>query len=271
MMESSKLNRREVLNAGASGLLGAGLCPRALRAEDAPGEFSFLAVNDLHYLDDRCGKWLEGAIRQMKAHPEKPEFCLISGDLVESGTAAQLGPVRDLLDTLGMPFYVVMGNHDYLAQDDRKAYEQLFPNRINYQFEHRGWQFIGLDTSEGLKYQNTSVQAPTLRFLEVSLPKLNKKRPTVVFTHFPLGPAVPMRPLNAEAVLAAFKDHNLQAVFSGHFHGFTERTVGATTLTTDRCCSFSRANHDLTKEKGYFLCRAREGKISRTFVEVKPA
>ena len=66
-----------------------------------------------------------------------------------------------------------------------------------------------------------------------------------------------------------FRDHNLRAVFGGHFHGYTERKLGAVTLTTDKCCSLRHPNHDGTKEKGYFLCHARDGKIERKFVEVK--
>jgi hypothetical protein len=46
--------------------------------------------------------------------------------------------------------------------------------------------------------------------------------------------------------------------------------VRNTVFTTNKCCSISRGNHDGTKEKGYFLCRAKEGRIEREFVEVKP-
>ena len=45
--------------------------------------------------------------------------------------------------------------------------------------------------------------------------------------------------------------------------------VNNATLTTDKCCSFHHANHDGTKEKGYFVCTAKDGKIGRSFVEVK--
>jgi hypothetical protein len=72
-------------------------------------------------------------------------------------------------------------------------------------------------------------------------------------------------------LLKRFKGHNLIAVFNGHFHASTERRVGAATATTNRCCSFSHKNHDGSKEKGYFLCRAQEGKITREFVEYKQA
>ena len=49
------------------------------------------------------------------------------------------------------------------------------------------------------------------------------------------------------------------------------RTLGSAALTTDKCCAISRENHDGTPEKGYFICQAKAGRISRTFVEVTPA
>ena len=42
-----------------------------------------------------------------------------------------------------------------------------------------------------------------------------------------------------------------------HFHGFTERRFADAVLTTNCCCSAWRANHDLSKEKGWFRCEAR--------------
>src|SRR5262249_37515048 len=151
-----------------------------------------------------------------------------------------------------------------------QAYGEHFPDRINYHFEHGGWQFVCLDTSDGVRYTKTLVQPATLKWLDDTLPKLDKAKPTVVLTHFPLGPDVTNRPTNADEVLKRFLGHNLRAVFSGHYHAFTEKKVGETVLTTNRCCSFRKGNHDMSKEKGYFLCQAKDGKIERAFVEVKP-
>ena len=265
------LPRRAALRLGAGTLLSLGLWPGALRAEGngKGGEFTFIAVNDLHYLNEKCGPWFERVVVQMKE--ARPAFCLMGGDWTEKGTSAELGPVKEVFGKLGVPVYGVIGNHDYRTQTDRAMYEQLFPDRLNYRFEHAGWQFVALDSSDGLRYKDTKIQPATLGWLDDQLPKLDPARPTVVLTHFPLGPDTMMRPRNADEVLARFKAVNLRAVFSGHFHAFTERTVGETILTTNRCCSFSRGNHDSSKEKGFFVCRAKEGKITREFVEVKPA
>jgi predicted MPP superfamily phosphohydrolase len=264
------LTRRQMLRCSAESLLAAGLWPGVLRAADLVADpFHFVVLNDLHYLDQRCTPWHEGVVKQIKAHSEKPEFCLLVGDLAEHGKAEQLDPVKTIYQTLGLPVHIVMGNHDWQAEKERKAYDDLFPKATNYHFEHRGWQFLGFDSTDGPNYAQVAVREDTLKWLDETLPKLDKKKPLVVFTHFPLGPLVVYRATNGNAVLERFKEHALVAVFNGHFHASTVRTVGNTTLTTNRCCSFSRNNHDGTKEKGYFLCEGKEGQITRRFVEFK--
>jgi predicted phosphodiesterase len=273
MTPRTALTRRELLRLSTGTLLAAGVWPGAL-FEDGTGsssDFHFLVVNDVHYLNKDCGKWFGGVLKQMKGHAEKIDFCLLAGDLSEHGRPEQLAAMRDLLKTFGTPVHVVIGNHDYLTQTDRRAYEDLFPRRLNYQFDHRRWQFIGLDTTEGQNARNTTIHEDTLRWLDDTLPKLDKKRPTVVFTHFPIGPWVIGRPNNAAALLDRFKEYNLQAVYCGHLHAFTQRQLGWTILTTNKCCSGWHKNHDNSKEKGYFLCHAKDGMIKRTFMEVKPA
>ena len=179
--------------------------------------------------------------------------------------------MKEIFATLGCPWYPVVGNHDYATQTDREAYTSAFPSRINYDFTHAGWQFVGLDTSEGLHYEKTEIAPATFQWLGDNLPRLDKRKPTVVFTHFPMGEGVKYRPGNADALLERFLEFNLQAVFCGHYHSFTERMAKTVPMTTNKCCSLKRGNHDGTAEKGYFVCDARDGKLARRFVEYKPA
>lgn len=251
-------------------LLSLGLWPGALRAADA-GSFRFIVVNDLHYISPECGAWLEQMVRLMKTHAGI-ELLLVAGDMTEHGRREHHGVVRDILRASGIPTCVVIGNHDYIAGGgERTAYDEIFPKSLNYSFVHRGWQFIGLDTCEGLKFENTRIQPDTLRWVDDQLPRLNATLPTIIFTHFPMGPAVKYRPVNADALLERFKPVNLQAIFCGHYHASTETKVGNTIATTNRCCALKRGNHDGTKEKGYFVCTARDGKVTREFVEFGPA
>lgn len=266
------INRRtalEQLSAGA--LLSLGLWPGALRAdnETPDGSFRFLSINDTHCMSKECGAYLEGVVAQMRQ--ANAEFCLHGGDLTENGARNYHETVKDIFSALPGAMYPVIGNHDYVTQSDRHAYTQTFPLRVNYYIHHRGWQFVGLDTTDGLRYEKTDIQPATFEWLRDYLPRLNKRKPTVVFTHFPLGAGVNYRPSNADALLDRFRDFNLQAVFNGHYHSFTERQSAGVTITTNRCCALKRTNHDGTKEKGYFICEAKEGRVTRQFVEYKPA
>ncbi len=77
-----------------------------------------------------------------------------------------------------------------------------------------------------------------------------------------------MRPSNADALLERFLHYNVQAVFSGHFHGYTERSSNGTMLFTDKCCALKRFNHDGTKEKGYFICTLKDGTVEHEFIQM---
>ena len=272
-LDQSRFSRREWLGLGAGALLSLGLWPGCARFADSGrgGNFTFVVINDAHYQSDKCGAWFERVATSIKSHIPRPELCLMVGDLAEHGTTNELGAMRDALRSFGVPYHAVIGNHDYAHPIDRRPYEELFPRSVNYHFVHRGWRFIGLDSSEDINYRNTRIQPATLQWLDQTLPKLDRAQPMILFTHFPLGADVPMRPMNADDLLVRLLDFNLVAVFNGHFHGFTERTVRRTVLTTNKCCAISRANHDGTKEKGYFLCTASASGITREFVEVKPS
>jgi 3',5'-cyclic AMP phosphodiesterase CpdA len=264
------LTRRELLRRSPAALLAAGLWPGSLAAGDTDaGDFTFLVVNDLHALNDKCHPWFEKVAKQMTGHAEMPEFLLIAGDLADDGKASQLDAVKEIFGGLKLPTYVVPGNHDFAKGEDRKAYDDVFPDRLNYAFEHKGWQFLALDTTEGTKYQNTTIADATIKFLDDKLPKLDKKRPLLVVTHFPLGEGVRYRPKNADELLKRLTDYNLRAAYSGHYHAFTEKKAGDAVLTTNKCCSFARGNHDGTKEKGYFLVTTKGGRLERGFVAVK--
>jgi 3',5'-cyclic AMP phosphodiesterase CpdA len=263
------LTRRRMMQLSAGSLLAAGTWPGWLTAAPAAEDFSFAVVNDTHYLNDKCGPWFEKVTRSITGLDPKVRFVLMVGDLAQDGKPTELGPMRDVLKGLGVPVYAVPGNHDYRTRTDRKAYDELFPGRLNYTFEAGGWQFVGLDSTDGVKYDKVAVGPDALTWLDAELPKLDAKRPTVLFTHFPLGPGVKYRLTNADVVLDRFKPVNLRAVFNGHYHAFTEKSAGGVAVTTNRCCAFAKGNHDGTKEKGYFVCSAKDGKIGRTFVEVK--
>src|SRR5512133_3057515 len=128
--------RREWLRLSPGALLSLGVWPGRLRDAEAPAthDFTFIAVNDLHALEDACRAWFDDVVRHMKASASTAEFGLLGGDRAENGTPAQLTMIKDSFSALGIPCHTVVGNHDYQSATDRWAYERIFPEQINYSF-----------------------------------------------------------------------------------------------------------------------------------------
>lgn len=264
--------RREMLKL-LTPAVALGLAAPRVRGAEVVSEkgFTFISVNDLHYADDTCGDWFRLVVAAMKASAPDAAFCLMNGDLADKGGAEALGAVRAIFGELAIPLHAVPGNHDYLTPTDHSGYDAHFAGMLNHHFTHAGWQFIGLDSTDGLKFADTAIADGTLAWLDAELPKLDPAAPTVAFTHFPLGEGVAMRPLNAEVLLERLFKLNLRAVFSGHWHGASERMDGNALITTQRCCARIRGNADQSPLKGWFVCEAKaDGTVLRRFVEAPP-
>jgi hypothetical protein len=267
--QSSGLTRRELLVGGAAALV-AGLWPGRGRAAGAAAEdFEFFAANDLHFTDPRrCPPWFAKAFAAMRRSAPRAEFLVVSGDLTSDASDAQLRGMRDAFAALELPVKVVPGNHDVTRDGATARFERVFPGSVNYAFEHRGWQLFCLNSVASRAFEHTRIPPATLRWLDDNLKRFDPKRPTVIATHFPLGPGVIRRPLDADELLRRFERFNLQAILNGHWHGYTEARVRGVLATTNRCCSRARGNHDGSPQKGWFVCTARAGTITRRFVAV---
>lgn len=264
----SRITRRELLRI-AAGAAASLFLPAPLRAAGTGG--SFIIITDLHHnCSECCRTWLASVISSIQALSPQPEFCVLAGDLSEHGSAAEIGEVRDAFSSLSMPLFPIIGNHDYPESSDASVFQKVFPEPLNYRFEHRGWQFVALDSTDGQGVFWTRVQPEPLAWLDKHVPRLSPHKPIAILTHFPLGRTL-VRPRNAGAVLSRFRTTDLREVFSGHWHGSTRCRIRRTTLTTSRCCSLLRANFDRTPEKGYLLCRPGERNIRRQFVRVAAA
>ena len=271
---SLRLSRRAALGR-LGALLAAGLWPGALRAlAPGPGRgFRFAALNDLHHRDPGCEPWFAELFENVAA--ARPAFTLLLGDLADQGARDSLAAVARLAGARGARVHAVPGNHDHDVTPDGRLFAEAFPGQENQTFTHEGWQFVGLDTTQGEAWHDTRVGAVTLAWLDAALPRLDPARPTVIFTHFPLVPGVrapngvPMTPLNAEEVLARFERFNLRAALCGHFHGRRAESRRGAELSTHATCGRVSRNHDGTTAKGWRLCTARaDGTFAAEFMPV---
>jgi 3',5'-cyclic AMP phosphodiesterase CpdA len=121
----------------------------AVHGRDMP-QFSFAVLTDIHFADlapmgkrDYRGSW-ERLARAVEAiNQTKPAFTIQVGDLVDSGRYS-LSRILPIYDSLQMPRYHVLGNHDFPHSRD-EVMERLGMEAAWYEFSRSEWRVIVLD------------------------------------------------------------------------------------------------------------------------------
>lgn len=193
-------------------------------------------------------------IQTLNALRPRPDLVVISGDLVDGGSAAEYAHLKELLVALELPFALTAGNHD-----DRQAAREAFPEQafasgeeLNHFHAVGPLDVLLLDSSvPGEPFGHLS--ASTLAWLEATLTQ-NAGRPALLFLHHP-----PFRSgiwhmdrqglRNAEALRAIVLRHpDVCLVAAGHVH----RAI--TTCFAGRMTSICPApNHAVALDLGQAL------------------
>lgn len=223
-----------------------------LSSRPAGETFTFAVIGDA----ERGRFWWErifspgkfAFVEQWRAAQAGPaDFVLQLGDFVSEGDAEHYAEGVALLDAeLRKPFLISVGNHDRSRPNgdaDKRFYEAVFGPR-DYFFDHGGWRFVALDTSDR---KLTAAQLVWLAQV------LSAPGPKVIYTHVPPAYIKKEKPLpevgaleefsvNAEEAEAQkgylsdfvtnyFKDGDeeferlvlaggVKAVYMGHIHAF---------------------------------------------------
>lgn len=114
------------------------------------------------------------------------DLCIITGDLADAGDIASYQRLKVLLETLGVPYQLMMGNHD-----NRDAFRQVFPEVpvdrngfVQGVHEFEDISLIYLDTLDDSRQDTGLLCAQRLSWLQDQLDASNGK-PVVIFMHHP--------------------------------------------------------------------------------------
>jgi len=151
-------------------------------------------ISDLHikrpgeraYEEVDTAAALERSIEHLNRFRPRPDFVVISGDIVDRGLEEEYAHARSLLKVLALPSAAIPGNHDE-RQNFRRAFsEQPFAQPSgpgNLRIEVGGLVLLLLDSSvPGKDYGELDAQ--TLHWLTSQLTAA-AHRPTLLFLHHP--------------------------------------------------------------------------------------
>lgn len=168
---------------------------------------------------------LKLAIDDLLAQRRQPDAILLTGDLVDRGSAEEYAALKTLLAPLAAPLLPIPGNHD--ARDTMRA---AFAERALFdddQFLHFAVdlgpvRIIGLDSLEPGKVE-VRLCAARLAWLDARLAEA-PGRPTMIALHHPPCPTgIPhMEPINLlepEGFAAIVRRHpQVRRIVAGHVH-----------------------------------------------------
>ncbi|MFP4499915.1 MAG: metallophosphoesterase family protein [Candidatus Hydrogenedentota bacterium] len=224
----------------------------------------FAHITDPHLASTRDGEWnnrflcsmmpqVMACLRRDLAQLQ-PEFILATGDIVSHQTRAAMFEARDLMESLGVPYYPMGGNHDFVVEESRDWFLEAFAHRLPaprpyYAFNHKNLHFVVLDAwwlwsddtlsavSEQSVAENIEVSLAGARWaippfqlawLDAHL-TAHQDKPVIIGVHYPaLGvPPHMKRPNykdsghleNGGLLIDLLSAHNrVRAIFSGHMH-----------------------------------------------------
>lgn len=191
----------------------------------------FIHLTDLHLVTP--GETLYGldphqrllaALADIKANHADADFVLITGDLTNDGEPAAYEALKAAVSTLGLPYRLLLGNHD-----DRASFRRAFPDApvdddgfVQSTITTPSGTFVCLDTHQPGTHEGELCEN-RLAWLDRTLAAFRSKPVYVALHHPPLPLAIPaMDPLalrQGRELAERLKRHgNVRHLFFGHVH-----------------------------------------------------
>lgn len=220
-------------------------------------------------------RMFRAAIAQLNALLPKPDVVVVSGDLVDGGTAEEYRLVRQMLGAITQPQLIIPGNHD-----ERGAFREAFGDwpllaeagPLHFVADGYGpVRIVGLDvTVPGSHHGDFDTVAEA--WLEAVLAD-EPERPTLIVMHQPplesgIGFLDPYRCFGGERLAALVSRYRaVEAVLCGHVHRLMQvRFAGTVALTAPSTASAialrlepGAAPVSLLEPPGFLLHHWREG------------
>jgi len=184
--------------------------------------FSFFALGDIGATKNQS--FADKTANQINELSVRPDFGLGLGDIVYPKGESKVyddqlfEPFENVFKNI--PFYPVLGNHDWLSQpDDNFEKEWRLPNNEHYfDFEYSNAYFIGLDSRDGNFYDLDS----QTKWLKNKLIRAQENYDWIIVYLHHNGKSCTYKPDYSHVVklYEVFSKYNVDLVLNGHAHTY---------------------------------------------------
>jgi Icc protein len=181
---------------------------------------------------------LHRAVEGVRALRPAPEAVLVTGDLADNRADAEYEQVRELLDSLGLPCFVLPGNHD-----DRATLRRHFdvPGEgdapIHYAVDAGSLRLIALDTQVPGE-DHGQLGGDQLAWLDSTLAAAPDAATVLAMHHAPITVGIPAMDAlgivetDRRALAQVVSRHpQIRRIVTGHLHHWITGELGGRTVT----------------------------------------
>ncbi len=177
--------------------------------------FRFAFISDTHIGSPNGGA--EEDLRRTVADINQTTdiaFVVITGDITELGTDAEIKLAKEILSGLKVTYYIIPGNHDSgWSESGGVTFGQVFGND-KFEFEYNGISFLGCASGPYVRMSDGHIPRDAVVWLDQELKKIDPKKPIIFLNHYPLDKDLD----NWYEAIDRLKQHNTLAVLCGHGH-----------------------------------------------------
>lgn len=143
------------------------------------------------------------------------DFVILSGDVTEFGSEAELLEAKSIISKLNKPYYVTPGNHDSKwSESGNNDFVRIF-GAEGFSFEKNGFLFIGTASGPNMRMAPGLIPREQMVFLDSILVHIkNPNQPIIFVNHYPLDESLS----NWYEVIDLLKTRNVQVSLLGHGH-----------------------------------------------------
>lgn len=183
------------------------------------------------------------------------DFLVLAGDVSDFSLRKEYEWVNERLDQLKVPYFMVVGNHDLIANNSA-VFEKVYGSK-NFSFQFKNYIFLLHDTNS--REYNYNGKVPDLNWLKQEIEK-NKSNWVVPVSHVPPFDIDFDRKLEKEYVDLFSTNNHVNISLHGHMHNFSDnyhyndgtRYITAASMNKNNFVLLKLINGEIYLERIYY-------------------
>ena len=142
------------------------------------------------------------------------DFILVTGDVTEMGTKAEIAIAKKILSALKKPWYVIPGNHDTgWSESGGVDFIKAFGND-KFTFDHKGYRFIACASGPYVRMSDGHIPRDAVVWMDKIMKRTPPEMPVIFINHYPIDNSLD----NWYEATDRIKKYNIQYAICGHGH-----------------------------------------------------